>query len=225
MSNLNIRAFQGLAKLIVLLALLLFLPAWNIYYWQAWAFLAVFGICVLMITIYLMRKDAKLLERRMSIGSAAEKEKSQKLIQAIAASAFVAIFVISSLDHRFEWSMVASYVVGLGDVLVALGLFIVFLVFKENTFTSAIIEIDTTQKVISTGPYAWVRHPMYTGAFIMLLGVPLALGSRWGLLPVLVVMAVIVWRLREEEKFLVKNLPGYVEYKNKLAYRLIPFVW
>jgi protein-S-isoprenylcysteine O-methyltransferase Ste14 len=117
------------------------------------------------------------------------------------------------------------YVVVSGDVLVALGLLIVFLVFKENTFTSATIEVSTEQKVISTGPYALVRHPMYIGAFIMLIGVSLALGSWLGLLAVIPIAFVIIWRLLDEEKFLAKNLSGYAEYLSRVKYRLIPFVW
>jgi protein-S-isoprenylcysteine O-methyltransferase Ste14 len=116
-------------------------------------------------------------------------------------------------------------VVIVGDILVVFVLYSVFLVFKENTFTSAVIAVGAEQKIITTGPYAVVRHPMYAGAFIMLLGVPLALGSWWGLLPVIPMMAVIVVRLLEEEKFLVKNLAGYTEYRNKVEYRIIPFIW
>jgi protein-S-isoprenylcysteine O-methyltransferase Ste14 len=113
----------------------------------------------------------------------------------------------------------------LGDVLVALGLYIVFHVFRENTFTSATIEVKDEQQVISTGPYAVIRHPMYSGAFIMLLGIPLALGSWWAFIFVFLLFAAIIWRLLEEEKFLSKNLPGYTGYRQKVRYRLIPFIW
>jgi protein-S-isoprenylcysteine O-methyltransferase Ste14 len=225
MTKLNKKAFEGLFFLIVALAALLFLPAWTVYYWQAWIFLGVFSALVLAITIYLMKKDPKLLERRVSAGPAAEKEKSQKVIQFLAQLAFIAIIVFPAIDHRFGWSAMPVAGVIVGNILVALGLYIVFLVFKENSFTSAVIEVGAEQKVISTGPYALVRHPMYAGAILMLLGVPLALGSWWGLLMIIPITLAIIWRLLDEEKFLAKNLPGYLEYKNKVKYRLLPFVW
>jgi protein-S-isoprenylcysteine O-methyltransferase Ste14 len=180
---------------------------------------------VLAITIYLIKKDPKLLERRINAGPGAEKEKSQKIIQFLAAIAFIAVIVFPAIDHRFAWSTVLPYAVAAGDILVALGLLVIFFVFKENTFTSAIIEVGTEQKIISTGPYAFVRHPMYTGGLIMLLGVPLALGSWWGLFTIIPITLVIIWRLLDEEKFLAKNLSGYSEYQNKVRYRLLPFIW
>jgi protein-S-isoprenylcysteine O-methyltransferase Ste14 len=225
MKNLNIKAFGGLLFLLLVIAMSLFLPAWTLDYWQAWIFLAVFSMSILAITLYLMKKDQKLLERRVNGSPIAEKETIQKIIQSIAGIAFIAIFILSALNHRFGLSVVSMYVVVSGDVLVALGLLIVFLVFKENTFTSATIEVSTEQKVISTGPYALVRHPMYIGAFIMLIGVSLALGSWLGLLAVIPIAFVIIWRLLDEEKFLAKNLSGYAEYLSRVKYRLIPFVW
>ena len=225
MKNLGMQAFGGFLFLFLVMSSSIFLTAWTFNYWQAWTFLAVFFGSVLAITIYLMKKDPKLLERRVRGGPSAEKEKSQQVIQSIAGIAFIAIFLISALDHRFGWSAVSLFIVLVGDVLVALGLLVVFLVFRENTFTSATIEIATDQKVISTGPYSLVRHPMYSGAFIMLLGVPIALGSWWGLLAVIPLILVIVARLFDEEKFLAQSLVGYPEYLNRVLYRLIPFVW
>jgi protein-S-isoprenylcysteine O-methyltransferase Ste14 len=225
MGSLIWRAFGGLLFLLVVLAVALFLPAGTLDYWQAWVFLAVFSLAVLAITLYLLRRDPQLLERRTSAGPVAEKEQSQRLIQSLASLAFVALFVVCAIDHRLGWSTVPLAVVVLGDVLVALGLLAVFLVFKENTFTSATIEVGAEQRVISTGPYALVRHPMYAGALVMLLGVPLALGSWWGLLVVVAMASVIVWRLLDEEKYLAKNLPGYPEYLRQVRYRLLPLVW
>jgi protein-S-isoprenylcysteine O-methyltransferase Ste14 len=225
MNNLNKKAFGGLFFLIVALGVLLFGPVGTIYYWQEWVFLAVFGVSALLITFYLMKKDPGLLARRVKAGSAAETQKSQKIIQFIAQIAFVVAIVVSALDHRFGWSVVPPYKVAAGDILVALGLYFVFLVFRENSYTSAIIELGREQKVIASGPYAIVRHPMYAGAFVMLLGVPLALGSWWGLLPVAALMAAIVRRLVEEEKFLSKNLAGYQQYQKQVKFRLLPFVW
>jgi protein-S-isoprenylcysteine O-methyltransferase Ste14 len=225
MKNLTVQAFLGLLNLVVILAVLLFLPGWSFDYWQAWIFLFVFTVSVFLITLYFLRKDPNLIQSRLKAGPVAEQQKSQKIIQALAGLFFISSFIISSIDHRLGWSKVPLWAVLLGDVLVALGLYIVFLVFRENTFTSATIEVAEKQKVIATGPYAVVRHPMYAGAFIMLLGVPLALGSWWAFIFVALLFAAIMWRLLEEEKFLSINLPGYTSYRQKVRYRLIPFVW
>jgi protein-S-isoprenylcysteine O-methyltransferase Ste14 len=225
MTELNKKASQGLVELIVVMAALTFLPAWTFEYWQAWILLAVFFACTLAIDLYLVKNDPKLLERRLKAGPGSEKEKSQQIIQAMAIVAFVTIFVFSALDHRFGWSPVPPFVSILGDVLVALGLYFVFLVFKENTFTSGIIEVGDDQKVVATGPYALVRHPMYIGALVMLVGVPLALGSLWGLLTIVPMVFVLVIRLLDEEKFLARNLAGYSEYQSKVRYHLVPLIW
>jgi protein-S-isoprenylcysteine O-methyltransferase Ste14 len=225
MKNINKKAFSGLIFLLFVIALTLFLSAWTLNYWRAWTFLVVFGVSVFAITIYLMKNDPKLLERRVQAGPAAEKETIQKFIQSIAGLAFISIFIFSAFDHRFMWSRMSSFLSVIGDVLVVIGLLIVFLVFKENTFTSATIEVNVEQKVVSTGSYSLVRHPMYSGAFIMLIGVPLSLGSWWGLLAVIPLIVVIVLRLLNEEKFLSRNLQGYKEYCQKVRSRLIPFVW
>ena len=172
-----------------------------------------------------MKKDPELLERRVRAGASAEKEKSQKIIQFFAQIAFILIIIFPAIDHRFGWSVVPAYLSLLGDALVAIGLLIVFFVFKENSYTSAIIEVGKKQKLIATGPYAVVRHPMYSGALIMLLGIPLALGSWWGLLSFLPITIVIILRLLDEEKYLEKNLSGYVAYKKNVQYRLVPILW
>jgi protein-S-isoprenylcysteine O-methyltransferase Ste14 len=112
-----------------------------------------------------------------------------------------------------------------GDLLVALGFYLIFLVYRENTFTAATIEVTENQKVISTGPYARVRHPMYASAILYLLGTPPALGSYWGLVPVVAMMPLLVWRLLAEERFLARNLAGYTDYQKRVHHRLVPFVW
>ena len=225
MDNLNIKAFGGLVFLLLVMEALLFLPAGTLDYWQAWAFLSVFGISALAITVYLMKKDPKLLERRVYAGPTAEKETSQKIIQTLTAMSFIATLVAPALDHRFGWSTVLLSVVIAGDVLVALGFLIVFSVYKENTFASATIEVYADQKVISTGLYAVVRHPMYFGGLLIFVGIPLSLGSWWGLFGIALFMPMGVWRIVDEENFLSKNLPGYSEYKSKVRHRLIPFIW
>jgi protein-S-isoprenylcysteine O-methyltransferase Ste14 len=135
------------------------------------------------------------------------------------------MIILPALDHRFAWSDIPPFLVISGDILIALGFLVIFFVFKENTFTAAVIEVAVDQKVISTGLYALIRHPMYAGALIMLLGTPLALGSWWGLLMFIPFTLIIVWRLLDEEKFLSKYLGGYSEYKKRVRYRLVPFVW
>jgi len=225
MTNLNIKAFGGLLFLLIVLGAALFISAGTLGYWQAWLFLVVFGVAVFAITFYLMQRDPQLLERRVQAGPGAEKEASQKVIQSLAQVAFIAMFIVPGLDHRFGWSSMPVALEIVGEVLVALGLLLVFFVFKENTFTSAVIEVNAQQKIISTGPYAVVRHPMYIGALVMLLGVELGLGSWWGLLTILPMALVIVTRLLDEEKFLDKNLAGYAEYRAKVKYHLVPFIW
>jgi protein-S-isoprenylcysteine O-methyltransferase Ste14 len=223
--SLSTKALGGLLVVLIVMGALLFLPAGTLDYWQAWAFLAVWGALGLAVTVYLMKNDPKLLERRMHGGPTAEKETSQKIIMWIVSIGFVAILVVSALDHRLHWSSVPPDAAIAGDALVALGWLLIFFVFKENTFTSATIELAADQKVISTGPYAIVRHPMYSGALIYLLGIPIALGSWRGLFVVILMLPALVWRLFDEETFLAKNLPGYSEYRDKVTYRLVPFIW
>ena len=225
MTSLNQKAFRGLLLLVLGMMALLFTPAGTLGYWQAWLFLAVYFALSLAITLYLVKHDPQLLARRMSGGPTAEKEPTQKIIMWFASLGFIGLLVVPALDHRFGWSHMPPYIAVAGDALVALGWFGIFFVFKENTFTSATIELAPDQKVISTGPYALVRHPMYGGAFIMLLGVPIALGSWWGALVLVAITPALVWRLLDEERFLARNLPGYREYQNKARYRLIPLVW
>jgi protein-S-isoprenylcysteine O-methyltransferase Ste14 len=225
MDDLHRKAFGGLLRTMLVLAALTFLPAWTVHYWQGWLCLFVFFACALGITLYLVKYDPMLLKRRISAGAGAEKEKSQKIIQTLSAIAFVALFIVPALDHRFVWSVVSAYAVIAGDALMVVGFAIVFWVFKVNTFTSAIIEVAAEQRVVSTGPYGLVRHPMYLGALIMLLGIPIALGSWWGMVSLVPMIVVLVWRLLDEEVFLARNLPGYVEYKKTVRYRLAPFLW
>ena len=172
-----------------------------------------------------MKNDPKLLERRMHGGPTAEKELSQKIIMSAASIGFAAILIVPALDHRWHWSAVPPYAVIAGNILIVLGWTIILFVFRENTFTSATIEVAADQRVVSTGPYAVVRHPMYSGSLLYFLGIPIALGSWWGLLVGILMMPVFVFRLFDEEKLLARNLPGYSEYMDRVKYRLVPFVW
>lgn len=219
------KAFLGLVFLLFVLWLSLFLPAWTLQFYQAWAYWLIFSISTILITAYLLKKDIKLLETRTKAGPSAEKEKSQKLIQIFASIFFILLLVEPGIDHRYHWSYVPLFLVLLGDIFILLGFFIIFFVFKENSFASGIIETDRDQRVITSGPYKIVRHPMYTGGLLLLFFTPLALGSYWALFFAFLLCIVIVTRLFYEEKFLIKNLPGYQEYCEKTRYRLIPFIW
>jgi protein-S-isoprenylcysteine O-methyltransferase Ste14 len=225
MNRLRLKAFAGLLLLFVSMAALLFIAAGTSDYWQAWIFLAVYFGSSLALTLYLMKEDPALLQRRMRGGPTAEKEPVQKIIMLITSLGFIGLLVVPALDHRFAWSQMPPYLALAGDVLVGAGLLAIFFVFRENSFTSATIELAPDQKVISSGPYALVRHPMYSGALVMLLGMPIALGSWWGALFVVAILPALIWRLLEEEKFLAKNLAGYVAYQNSVRHRLLPWVW
>jgi protein-S-isoprenylcysteine O-methyltransferase Ste14 len=162
----------------------------------------------------------------MNVGPRAEKEPAQKIIMRLALLGFIAMLVFPVLDHRFGWSSVPASVSVLGDALIALAFLFIFFVLKENSYGASTIQIAEGQTVVSTGPYALVRHPMYAGALVMLVGTPLALGSWWGLFALLhIILPVLIWRLLDEERFLRQNLAGYAEYQTKVTYRLLPFIW
>jgi protein-S-isoprenylcysteine O-methyltransferase Ste14 len=225
MTNLNARAWISLAVLALVMGLLVFVPAGTIRYWQAWVYLSIFTGASVLTTLYLMRHDPALLERRMKGGPTAEKQPTQKLIMLGTSVGFIALLVVPALDVRFNRSGVSPGVVLFGDALVIAGFYSISLVYRENTFTSATIEVAKDQKVISTGPYAIVRHPMYAGALLYLLGTPLALGSYRALWVFGAVVLLLLWRLFDEERFLSTNLPGYTEYRKRVRHRLVPFVW
>ncbi|MBI1259910.1 MAG: isoprenylcysteine carboxylmethyltransferase family protein [Chloroflexi bacterium] len=225
MNNLLLKSMLGLVFLLVCLGAALFVSAGTFDFWQAWVYLLVWAVCVTLITVYLARFDQRLLASRVAAGPVAETQRSQQVIQSLASIFFIGIFIVPGLDVRFHWSTVPPIICLIADGLVALGFLIVFFVFRENSYTSATIEVAQEQTVISTGPYSVVRHPMYAGAGVLLLFTPLALGS-WVALPFpLPLFLVIVIRLLEEEKFLLANLAGYAEYRQQVKYRLIPFVW
>jgi protein-S-isoprenylcysteine O-methyltransferase Ste14 len=225
MKDVNRSALIGLIRLVVLLPILIFVPAWSLNYWQAWTCLVAFCVSSLAITIYLMAADPALLARRMKAGPKAETAKNQKLIQTLAALLFVAIFVVPGFDHRFRWSqMWVGFEIG-GDALILAGFAIVFWVFRVNSFTPGVIEVATGQQVICSGPYGVLRHPMYFGALVMLAGIPLSLGSWWGLIAVALMTVAIVIRLLDEERVLANDLKGYIAYTQRVRYRLVPYVW
>jgi protein-S-isoprenylcysteine O-methyltransferase Ste14 len=221
----NQKAIVSLLLLIAATMALVFIPAGTFHYWQAWTFLVFYFVPSLAITVYLMVADPKLLARRMRGGPGAEKATAQKIIMSITSVGFIGLLVVPALDHRFGWSQMRPLAALAGDGLMAIGWVAIFFVFRENSFTSSTIEVADDQKVISSGPYALLRHPMYAGALVMLLGMPIALGSWWGVLVLVAILPALIWRLFDEEKFLVENLPGYAEYKDKVPHRLIPWFW
>lgn len=225
MTDLNKKALSGLFGFALTIALCVFFPAWTFEYSEAWVLISVLFVSLLGITLYLMKNDPSLLERRLNAGPGAETQTSQKVGQVFGALAFVATFIVAGLDHRLAWSSVPTPVVISGDVLVVVGLLIVALVFRENTFTSATVEIAVEQHLVSSGPYSKVRHPMYIGVLIMMFGVPLALGSWWGTVTIVPMTLVIVKRVRDEEELLTRDLAGYREYRHQVRYRLLPLVW
>jgi protein-S-isoprenylcysteine O-methyltransferase Ste14 len=223
--NVTAKASFGLFVLAVVMGLFVFVPAGTIRYWQAWIFLCVYFGASVLVTIYAMRKDPKLLQRRMSGGPTAETEAAQKVIMSILSAAFIACLVVPALDVRFGWSRVPVYLVVTGDVLVVVFFYVASLALRENTFASSTIEVAADQRVISSGVYAFVRHPMYLGGLALFIGMPLALGSYWGLLAFFLALAALIWRLLDEERFLARNLNGYAEYCAKVRWRLIPGIF
>ena len=225
MDNLIVKTFLGFAFLMLVLALALFLSAGSFSYWQAWVYLAVFAGCTILITAYLIKNDRELLAGRVQAGPVAETQRSQQIIQSLASLFFIGVFIVPGLDFRFGWTHVPPALSLVADGVVALGFYFVFLVFRENSFTRATIDVSAGQKVVTTGPYAVVRHPMYAGALLLVLFTPIALGSWVGVPFAIPLILVIVARLLDEEKFLKVNLSGYEEYYQKVRYRLVPYIW
>jgi protein-S-isoprenylcysteine O-methyltransferase Ste14 len=225
MMDLIARAWLSLAILALIMGLLIFVSAGTVRYWQAWIYLVLFFGMSAVITLDLMRHDPALLARRMRGGPTAERRPLQRVIMTGASLGFIGLLVLPSLDFRFKWSVVPPGIVMIGDALFALGFGFIARVYRENTFTSATIEVAEGQRVIATGPYAIVRHPMYASALLYLIGTPLALGSYWGLLALALMLPFLLWRLVDEERLLARELPGYTDYQKRVRYRLVPFLW
>jgi protein-S-isoprenylcysteine O-methyltransferase Ste14 len=205
--------------------LLLFLPAGTFNYWQAWVFIAVFTVATAVPSVYLARTDPAALRRRMEAGPLAEARGVQKLLVVGAFSGLFGMIAFSAFDHRHGWSAVPGWLSLIGDVLVATGLCLGQLVIVQNSYAAASVRVEAGQMLTSSGLYALVRHPMYAADLIMMAGIPLALGSYWGLLFILPGLAVLVLRILDEEKMLTQELDGYREYTQRVRYRLLPYVW
>jgi protein-S-isoprenylcysteine O-methyltransferase Ste14 len=207
------------------MATLIFVPAWTLAYWQGWAFLMVYAACSGAYIVYLARHDPALLKRRTEAGVSHEKEFTQKVVVALLIATCVVLVVVSPLDVRFGWSSMPGPVSIVGDVLVVFSFYLFYLVSKVNSYAAGNVRVEQGQQVISTGVYGFVRHPMYFSALFLLAGTPLALGSWWALLSFPVFIPLLVVRILNEENVLVRGLPGYAEYRQKVRYRLVPGIW
>lgn len=207
---------------IIVLAAIIFLPAWTLKYWQAWVYLAVLFIPMGFVLFYMVRNDPETLERRLRMK---EKVNKQKSIISFTIPLFLLAYILPGFDVRLGWSKVPVIVSLIAATLVLLGYGIIFLVTRENRFASRVIEVAQEQKVIDTGPYAIVRHPMYSGMILFILMTPLALGSWWAMLTSIVIIPLIAARSLNEEKVLAVELPGYAEYLQKVKFRLLPGIW
>jgi protein-S-isoprenylcysteine O-methyltransferase Ste14 len=208
----------------ILIALALFLSAGTFNYRQAWIYLGITAATSIPLALH-FTKDPILLQNRTKLGPGAEQRTVQKIILWCSAVPSIAAFVVPALDHRFGWSNVPLWLSLVGNLLILISMMMVYRVFKENSFGSATVEVAKDQKLISTGPYAIVRNPMYSCAAIYFIGLSLALGSYWGLIASALAILGLVWRLFDEEKFLVQNLPGYSEYCIKVRWHLIPGIF
>jgi protein-S-isoprenylcysteine O-methyltransferase Ste14 len=225
MTRLAAKALFSLVALAAVTALLLFGLAGSVHYWRGWAYFVIFIGASLITTLDLLKRDPALLERRLVGGPTAEKRPVQRVIMVAASAVFIAMLVVPALDYRFGWSHVPLGIVILGDLMATVGFTFIFFVYRANTYTAATIQVTENQTVISTGPYAIVRHPMYASALLYVLGTPLALGSWWGLLAVAVMIPLLMWRLVDEERMLAAQLAGYTDYQQRVQHRLVPFVW
>jgi protein-S-isoprenylcysteine O-methyltransferase Ste14 len=223
--NTGVRATASSVFGLAILGLLLFLPASTLNYWQAWVFIATFLAATMVPSIYLARTNPAALARRMHAGPGAETRALQKIVIGGAILTFLAMLTFSAFDHRMGWSHPPAAVCLLGDLLVAAGLGISMLVVIQNGYAAATITVETGQRVVSGGVYKFVRHPMYVGNVIMMIGMPLALGSYWGLAFVIPGVVVLVLRIRDEETLLSQELAGYRQYAQRVRYRLVPYVW
>ncbi|TKT55338.1 isoprenylcysteine carboxylmethyltransferase family protein [Rhizobium sp. LC145] len=224
-ARLGARTARATVLFIVFLAILIFVTAGTLNYWQGWLYLANFTFWIAVTGWYVVTYDPALAARRMRSGPTAETEPAQKRIQAFNSVVMIALYLVSCLDYRFSWSSVPTAIVILGNIFTALGFIGCLIVFRQNSYAAATVGVQAGQTVVSDGLYGIVRHPMYSAALLLFAGTPLALGSYWGLLPVLFIVGGLVARLLDEEKHLRLNLAGYAAYCEKVRYRLIPLLY
>ncbi len=224
MENPKVQMWLRLVLSFIVIAVVIFLSAGTLNYWQAWVYLCVGAASSIPLTLYITN-DPILLENRRKAGPAAEQRPFQKMIVLSLALPGIAAFIVPGLDRRFGWSRMPAWLSLAGGLLILLSMWMVYRVFKENSFASATVEIGKDQRVISSGPYAIVRNPMYSSAAMYLIGLSLALGSYWGLVPSVLTIVGLIVRLLDEEKFLGENLPGYTDYCARVRSHLIPGVF
>lgn len=210
------------AAIIILLVLgvVIFLPAGTVRYWQGTTLWSIFALLTIFITVYFGKKSPELLARRMHVQEKTTTKKPPAFLQLC-----FLCYVIPGFDFRFHWSTVPVWLVIAANVVVFLGYVFIFFVFRANRYASTIIQVEEKQKVIDSGPYGVVRHPMYLGLILMVLFTPLALGSYWALIPAFFIIPLNVLRIKGEEEVLLRELPGYREYCQKTRYRLLPHIW
>jgi protein-S-isoprenylcysteine O-methyltransferase Ste14 len=192
-------------------------------FWQGWQYWLVLTLCTFAVTLYFLQHDPGLIERRLSART--EKDESQQVIRGFLMTALILTLVAAGIDHRLDWSDMPASAVAIADAVVALGFAIIFLTFRANSHAGATIDVTPGQHVVSSGPYALVRHPMHLGGALILLATPFALGSEWAIPWALAAVACLAWRLVEEERYLSRHLAGYDAYRRQTPYRLIPYVW
>lgn len=216
---------QAIIKFIsgfIVVSLLLFIPAGTLNYWNAWVFIAVLFIPMFVVGIILMIKNPTLLRKRLN---AKEKETEQKAVILFSSLMFVLGFIISGMNYRFQWLILPKWIVIVATVVFLLAYVLYAEVLRENTYLSRTVEVQENQKVIDTGLYGIVRHPMYSSTILLFLSMPLVLGSLMSFIIFLFYLLIIAKRIKNEEQILEQELAGYLEYKNKVKYRIIPFVW
>ncbi len=207
---------------IIIISGILFIPAGSIKFWNAWLFMGVLFIPMILVIIYLIIRDPELLYKRMNTN---EKEKTQKKVVLLTSIVFLSAFIIAGLDFRFQWSAVPLLLEILSGLIILIGYILFFMVMRQNSYASRVVEIQVKQKVIDTGLYGIVRHPMYFAAILMFMFMPLALGSFYALIPLSIFPFQMSARMKNEEEILEKGLDGYIQYKEKVRYKIIPFLW
>ena len=216
---------QAMTKFIfgfIIIALLLFIPAGTLNYWNAWLFIGILFIPMLIVGTLLMIKNPDLLSKRLN---SKENESEQKVLLLLGGVMFIGGFIISGLNYRFQWMTLPKWMIVIATIIFLLAYILYAEVLRENMYLSRIIEVQENQKVIDTGLYGIVRHPMYLSTLLLFLSIPLVLGSLFSFLIFMVYPLIIVKRIKNEEQVLEQGLKEYLEYKKKVKYRLIPFIW
>jgi protein-S-isoprenylcysteine O-methyltransferase Ste14 len=224
-ARLESRIHGNTARVLAVTALAIFLSAGTLRYWEGCLYLLLQALTMTVTNLYLLRHDRALLERRLAVVEEGETQRVHKVFFALLRPLVLAMLVLSGLDHRFGWSSVPLLVVVVGSVAFVAGCVVVFMVFRENSHASSVIEIVPEQRVVATGPYRSVRHPLYSSALLGALATPLALGSYVGEAFFLPVLVLFVVRLLAEERFLSGALRGYDDYMRRTRKRLVPGVW